>query len=153
VDLYQTDPNTGATINKLVDSDPFAPGENPLPVGPLPVGVVTAADGCFAATANAGSCDVSLINILNADLARPNALSRLALTTTAGPPLAKPAAILGPPSIAAGEQNLTDPGHCRQAAGPIYVAYPECSPVARIDIGTGSVLDGIQFHDGGPPTI
>lgn len=153
VDLNQTDPTTQNIVNRLVDSDPFAPGQNPLPVGPLPVGVVTEADGCFAATANAGSCDLSVINILNADLARPNAVNRLPLTNSAGPFLAKPAAILGPAAIPRQEQNITDPARCQSPQGPVYVAYPQCALMARIDLATGAVLDGVQFHDGGPPTL
>jgi hypothetical protein len=47
----------------LVDLAPSLPGFGFLPVGELPEHVRTTPDGCWGATANAGSCDLSLIDL------------------------------------------------------------------------------------------
>src|SRR5262249_57147274 len=58
----------------FVDSDVFAPGLNGIPVGRLPVGVVTNANGCHAVVANSGSCDLAMVHVAHALLAHPNAI-------------------------------------------------------------------------------
>ncbi|HEX4457456.1 MAG TPA: hypothetical protein VIA18_05780 [Polyangia bacterium] len=49
--------------NKLIDLDPLKPGFGFLPVGDLPEHIRTSSDGCFAYTANTGSCDFGRVDI------------------------------------------------------------------------------------------
>ncbi|HXU82679.1 MAG TPA: hypothetical protein VN914_14855, partial [Polyangia bacterium] len=49
-------------ISRLVDLDPAQPGFNMLPVGAFPEVISASQDGCLVATANRGSCDLSVID-------------------------------------------------------------------------------------------
>ncbi|HGG58107.1 MAG TPA: hypothetical protein ENK31_09960, partial [Nannocystis exedens] len=50
-------------LGGLVDMDPEAPGYQFIPVGELPSSISVGADGCRAAVANFGSCDLSLLDV------------------------------------------------------------------------------------------
>lgn len=141
---YSTDPalTIGATI---IDADPFTPGRNSVGIGTLPVGLVTSPDGCYAISANAGSCDLSALDIGSAlDRSRPPGVTRVQLYDgNGGRLLAKPAALVSePPSTAVGFECPAEP------QGITYVAYPDCNWVAAIDTATGTAVAGIQFGDG-----
>lgn len=49
--------------NKLIDLDPLKPSFGFLPVGELPEHIRSSSDGCFAYTANTGSCDFGRVDI------------------------------------------------------------------------------------------
>jgi hypothetical protein len=49
--------------NKLIDLDPLKPSYGFLPVGDLPEHIRTSSDGCFAYTANSGSCDFGRVDV------------------------------------------------------------------------------------------
>jgi len=91
------------------DADPLTPGKNSLAVGEDPVAIATSTEGCYALTANAGSCDLSTIDISSAVLAATDStaisegkravINRLAVTNAAGQPiLAKPSAMQAQPA-------------------------------------------------------
>jgi hypothetical protein len=52
--------------SKLIDTDPYTPGFGFLPVGQLPEHIRSSKDGCWAVTANSGSCDLSKIDVAGA---------------------------------------------------------------------------------------
>lgn len=133
---------------QFIDSDKFAPGLNGIPVGRLPSGLATSANGCHAVVANSGSCDLSLIHVANAFLSKSDAVERLTVSSTHGRIAARPTAIVAPPSQPAGTR-----GDCSSASGYVYVAFAACNLVARVDLATGAVLDGVRYRDGAAPEI
>ena len=135
----------------VVDADPLTPGVNGISVGEEPVAIITDPAGCHAITANAGSCDLSVLD-LNSALPPPKRgarVDRLEVTNAAGAPLrARPAAMVGMPSS-------EDIGNMCPAnpTGLVYIAYPSCHLVAGIDTATGKVVTGVQFDAAGVPSL
>ena len=134
----------------LPDSDPLTPGQNGISVGEEPVAIVTDPAGCHAVTANAGSCDLSVLDLNSVfDGERGAQVDRLTVKNAAGVPLrARPVAMVGEPSS-------SDIGNACPArpTGLVYVAYPSCHLVAGIDSATGTVVTGIQYGAAGAPAI
>lgn len=143
----------------VADADPHTPGKNSISIGEEPIGVITDTIGCSAVTANAGSCDLSVMDLTTAfDLDGRVDIERLEVTNGAGVPIrSKPSAIIGArkgevigeycPSQAPGAPSPVMP------KGLAYIAYPSCHIVAGVDLETGAIVTGIQFSSGGPPTI
>ncbi len=135
----------------VADSDPFAPGRNAIPIGTLPVGLVEDQSGCFVMTANAGSCDLSALDVESAvSLNAPAQVTRIPITNGAGETmLAKPRAIERAqlPSETIGVDCSSSP------SGRVYVTFPECHLVAAIDGGTGQMVAGIRMLDDGNAEI
>jgi hypothetical protein len=140
----------------VVNANPLAPGKNSITVGELPVAIGTDKIGCFAVTANAGTCDLSTIDISSALGSALNVpghglpiIDRLAVTNAAGQPIrAKPAALAMEPP--AGTIGVQCPAH---ATGLAYVAYPGCHLVAGVDTSSGTIITGIQYDATGVPSI
>ena len=132
------------------DADRYIPGHNALAVGASPIAIATDTAGCHLLTANAGSCDVSVIDlqrVTNTDGAP--IVSALGLTTASGAPLlARPAALAA--------TDLASPVGVACPATPVgihYVAYPDCHAVAAIDAATGRAVASIRFAADGTATI
>ncbi|HEX7703833.1 MAG TPA: hypothetical protein VF403_23995, partial [Kofleriaceae bacterium] len=149
----------GADV-KVVDADPLIPGKNGISVGEDPVAIATDSVGCYELTANAGSCDMSSIDINTAlEVATNNAaavasgekvlVNRIEITNASGQLIrAKARAMVAqPPGGTIGNACPATP------TGLVYVAYPSCHLVAGIDVSTGQVVNGIQFDAAGTPTI
>ncbi len=147
---------TGRLIWGLVDGDALSPGINAVPMGITPAGVVTDPSGCFAITANTGTCDLSILDI-------PSAIGRSGLpqvnrtqvvNSSGAPILAKPRSIVAQPPSGDEPNGIDDGNVC--AAAPeslVYVAYPDCNMVAAVDAGTGAVRAGVAFAADGRPVI
>ncbi len=142
----------------VLDADPLTPGKNSISVGEDPIGIVTDTAGCTAITANAGSCDLSALDITSAlDLDGKVDLARLQVTNAAGVPInAKPAAIVGEPkSEVIGQSCPVESDQAsprfgkRVAQGLAYIAYPGCHLVAGVDLATGKIVGGIQYTGAG----
>lgn len=134
----------------VLDSNPLIPGTNGISVGDTPIAIATDTSGCFAVTANAGSCDMSVLQLDSAFVNPPEpVVTRLAVVDAAGTPvLSKPAAMAGTP------QSEVIGNACPvEAQGLVYVAYPACNLVAGVDTSTGQVVTGIQYDAAGVPTI
>ncbi len=132
------------------DGDPLVPGKNALSVGSLPVAIAADPSGCFMMTANAGSCDVSVIDVDRIVANSNDSLVRKQSLTTAGgtPLLARPAAMVA--DVRDHEIGVACP------AGPqgvVYIAYPACHAVAVVDAGTGVAVASIRFDATGTATI
>jgi hypothetical protein len=135
----------------FVDNDVFAPGLNGIPVGRLPVGIVTTSNGCSTVVANNGSCDLALVNVGNAFRARPGSVRRQVMSSSAGALAARPTAIVAPPSLPFdGTAPSCDPS---APEGVVYVSFASCGLVARVELPSGRILDGVQFHPGTAPTL
>ncbi|HVK73933.1 MAG TPA: hypothetical protein VM734_11470 [Kofleriaceae bacterium] len=133
------------------DHDPLTPGMNALSVGSQPIAIATAPTGCHVVTANAGSCDLSVIDV-DRVIERPEGLPlvrRQAITTASGAPLlARPAAMVYEQSDRAiGVACPAEPD------GLLYVAYPDCHAVGVIDSATGAAVASIRFAADGTATI
>ena len=140
---------TSADVH-ILDLDPTTPGANALSVGDTPVGIVTDDSGCFEVTANAGTCDLSTIDVTSVLKSVPQPIvDRVDITNAAGAPiLARPAAIATTPS--GGAVGVACPA---APQGIAYVAYPECHRVAAIDMATGKAVASIGFDAAGAATI
>ena len=135
---------------KLFDADPLTPGENSISIGSLPVAVAVDSSGCYAVTANAGTHDLSTLDITSAVNLDPNPIvNRLTVTNADGVDLdARPAAMLAQtPEGAIGAACPAAP------QGIVYVAFPDCHMVAAIDLATGQIQGAIQMADDGTVTI
>lgn len=148
--ILQTARGTVAVLNvptaAVLDSDPLTPGKNDIPVGSLPVGLVSDRSSCFAVTANAGSCDLSTIDVTSAlDFTRSASVVRTPVTDASGTILrSKPRAIAAPPQT--DEIGFSCP---EEPEGIAYVAYPSCDLVAAIDLASGSFAGGVVLRDDG----
>ena len=80
----------------VLDGDLLTPGKNALSVGSQPVAIAGDPSGCFLTPANAGSCDLSVIDVHRVYTRSTDPLVRqLSITTAAGAPLlARPAAMV-----------------------------------------------------------
>lgn len=145
---------------RVLDADPLAPGKNAITVGEDPIAIATDRVGCYELTANAGTCDLSVVDINSALNYATNVAAavgngqgvevhRLDVVNSSGVPVrAKPAAMVAEPS--AGTIGTTCPA---QPTGLVYVAYPNCHLVAGIDTATGKIVTGVQYDDQGVASI
>ncbi len=142
--------NLVSGLATFVDSDGYTPGLNGLAVGRLPISIATSPDGCWVMTANSGSCDIGMVNVLRAAPACPaESVTRLNIHSTAGLIAARPAGVIAPPPL----PSTTPPSECNIVAGTVWVAFSACHLVARVDISDGSILDGVRFNPGSAPEI
>jgi hypothetical protein len=132
------------------DADPLTPGDNGITVGVNPVAIATSEEGCYELTANAGTCDLSALDITSALAFSPPArVDRLPITNANGVPiLARPAAMVAQPG--GGTIGVACP---EQPTGLVYIAYPTCSLVAVVDVNTGQIQSGISFATGVPQLV
>ena len=142
----------------VLDADPLTPGKNAISIGEDPIAITTDHSGCFEVTANAGSCDLSELEINSAldntlfggnAQATPVRVDRVPVKNAMGTALlARPAAMVATPG---------DPvvGNACPATptGRVYIAYPGCHLVAGIDTATGTIVSAIQFNSAGVPSI
>ena len=136
--------------NLVFDTDPLTPGRNAIPVGTLPVGIVADQSGCHMMTANAGSCDLSQLDVGSAiSSAVPASVLRTPFTSSIGTPIAaRPQAIVGP--VAGGSIGEA----CGAAAqGNVYVSFPGCGLVAAVNAATGQVVAGVTMAADGTGTL
>ena len=140
----------GGSDVTVLDADPLTPGKNSISVGEDPIGIVTDYTGCKAVTANAGSCDLSVLDITSAlDLDGQVDVRRLEVTNAAGVPIrSKPAAIVTEP-----KSQVIGVACPVQATGLAYIAYPSCHLVAGVDLATGKIVTGVQFTPTGPQPL
>jgi hypothetical protein len=152
-------PTQDATHDMLVlDADALTPGKNAISIGEDPVAIATDNAGCFEVTANAGSCDLSELEVNsaldNTSLGRgaptPVRVLRVPVKNAMGREIrARPAAMVADPlpPVPVGSACPAT------ATGKVYIAYPSCHLVARVDTADGTIVDGIQYSSAGVPTI
>lgn len=144
---YQAPPYSQPDFN-LADADRLIPGHNGLAVGTTPVAIATDTAGCHFVTANAGSCDLSVIALDHLALKDAPIVSALPVTAGGQRLLARPAALAA--------TDLASPVGVACPATPVgihYVAYPDCHAVAAVDGATGAVVASIQFDGDGTATL
>lgn len=142
----------------VLDADPLNPGKNAISVGEDPIAIATDKAGCFEVTANAGSCDLSELEINSAlddiplvqgKVTTPVRVERVAVTNAAGGMiLARPAAMVAEPGTTAAGNACP-----ATATGRVYIAYPSCHLVAGVDTATGKIVAGIAYAADGTPSI
>jgi hypothetical protein len=146
----------------VLDTDPLTPGQNGLSVGEGPVAIGPDATGCYQITANAGSCDMSVIDATKAIGAEratvTDAVTRTNVTNAAGVVMdARPAAMAMQPQTTVLGTNFgtsMDPLACPATPqGLVYVAYPSCHLVAAVDLATSKIVGGVQYDAAGVASI
>ena len=153
----------------VLDADPLTPGKNAISIGEDPVAIITDKAGCFEVTANAGSCDLSELEINSAldDISRlaaptgsPLRIDRVSVKNRAGVTLlARPSAMIAEP----GRQDVgnycpgLDPDTGAGTATPsgkVYIAYPSCHLVAGVDLAKGGeIFSAISFDATGTASV
>jgi hypothetical protein len=161
--------DTPTSVFEVLDADPVTPGKNAISIGEDPVAIVTDKTGCFEVTANAGSCDLSelditstLANVVDGNPARPK-INRVTVTGPDGrtPILARPSAMVGEPflDVTGGGTDAVGNACLGAATSKVYIAYPSCNLVAEIRLGgdaanpTATVIGGIKFDPNGIPRV
>jgi hypothetical protein len=137
-----------STTVGIDDADLLTPGKNSISVGEDPIAITTDRAGCHVITANAGSCDLSVLDI-NSALEQDAKVDRRTVKNASGTEIrARPAAMVAEPS-------LTEIGNVCPATptGLVYVAYPSCHLVAGVDSATGTIVTGVQYDAAGVPSI
>ncbi len=157
--LTQQFSDTPSSLFRVLDADPLTPGKNALSIGEDPVALGTDKSGCFEITANAGSCDLSelditsaLSNIVGGNPARPQ-IDRVSVFAPNGAKiLSKPSAMIVEPFR--DDLDTVNVGKVCPATptSRLYIAYPSCNLVAEVQFGPGpdgkaaaNVIGGIQF--------
>ncbi|ACY15877.1 hypothetical protein [Haliangium ochraceum] len=147
----------------LLDADTFSPGVNAIAVGAQPVDIAADPDGCYVYTANAGSCDLSVLDV-------PSALAPEVLPTVqrlrvlgadGGQLLAKPAALVAPGRATQGTAEEAAEGEAQRLGlecpsapgGVVFVAYPNCHAVGAVDLSSGEILASVVFDEAGVPVV
>jgi hypothetical protein len=148
VDLAQTSA-------QVRDTDDLTPGKNSISVGEDPIAIATDKSGCHEIIANAGSCDLSDLDVNSAIIDKKPIIKRYQVKNGAGVPItAKPAAMISEPADKLiGKLCPTDTAGAPIANGLVYIAYPGCHAVAAVDTATGIVQKAIQFDALGVPAI
>lgn len=152
----------------VVDVDTDAPGYQLVPVGQLPSEIESTTLGCRVITANAGSCDLTLLDGLGlaaialqaeaADQVAPSSLvSKLIPLRSDGLPLgARPGALVTAPRDLSTAISSTpepvggagdfDDSQCQDdAQGSAWVTFPTCQLLAEVELSTGRLLQSRQF--------
>jgi hypothetical protein len=149
---FQTKPATAFTGGDVVmlDSDPLTPGKNGISVGEDPVAIATDKVGCWEVIANAGSCDLSGLDINTALDNDPSIrVNRIPVKNANGEILrAKPAAMVAEPG--AGVIGAACPA---TPTGVVYVAYPSCHLVAAVDSSSGVIVGGVRYDSAGIASV
>ncbi|MBK7824344.1 hypothetical protein [Nannocystis sp.] len=164
--------------NSVLDMDPAAPGAQLIDAGKVPSSMtISTGDitGCFAVSANLGSCDLSLFDVpgLSAyafdevPVRDPSELVN-AITPTRGdgsPLGARPGQVLATPpvlsnSVLFGDLEDTTGGDAGgtgdtggaalstcdpERPGSVYVTFPSCQLIAEVDLRTQRILQSRQF--------
>ncbi|MDX2087933.1 MAG: hypothetical protein SFX73_08790 [Kofleriaceae bacterium] len=148
---WDTRPPSDATLNlNIVDADPLTPGMNGISVGEDPIAISGDRVGCFQVVANAGSCDLSTLEVntaLDYDFDPAVNVNRVAIKNANQQVLAaRPSAMVFEPP--GGTIGAACPA---TATGVAYLAYPSCHLVAAVDVSTGTIVGGIQYDAAGVP--
>ncbi|HEX5060645.1 MAG TPA: hypothetical protein VFV99_14855 [Kofleriaceae bacterium] len=138
----------------VLDSDQLTPGKNGISVGEDPVAIATDKVGCYEVVANAGSCDLSSLDVGSAVQAASGdnvtpVVVRMDVKNSAGEVIrARPAAMaFEPPGGTIGDECPAQP------TGLAYIAYPGCRLIAGVDVATGTIVTGVQFDAAGVATV
>ncbi len=133
----------------VVDADLLTPGKNAIPVGTSPVAIETDPSGCFVVTANAGSCDLTALNVNTAVALREVATSDRILLTASGTEF-----FSKPGDMAIWPQDKPIGVECPVSTeGVAYVTFPDCHFVGAVDLATGEIAGGIAFDATGSASI
>lgn len=147
---FETKPSSsfGGGDVSIQDADPLIPGRNGISVGEDPVAIATDASGCYEVIANAGSCDISVLDI-NSVFTPDPIVNRIPIKNAVGEIIrARPTAMAFQPS------GGTIGNACSATpTGLAYIAYPSCHLVAGVDMSTGMIVTGIKFDAMGVPTV
>lgn len=152
----------------VVDLDTDTPGYQLVPVGQLPSEIESTTLGCRVVTANAGSCDLTLLDgiglatialdaVPTEEVAPSSLVSRLVPLRSDGTPLgARPGALVTAPAalstavsgaVTPVDDDLVEGANLCQddAQGSAWVTFPTCQLLAEVDLVSGRLLQSRQF--------
>lgn len=151
VSQFETKPSSAISASSggfsVNDANALTPGKNSISVGEDPIAIATDKVGCYEIVANAGSCDLSALDITSAlDTNADVRVNRIDVVNATGQVVrAKPAAMVAePPGGVIGKTCSAAP------EGLVYIAYPSCHLVAAVDTTTGKIVAGIDYASGTP---
>jgi len=155
---YLTKPGYDSPTANIFDANPLSPGKNAISVGEDPIAIATDKSGCHEIIANAGTCDLSDLDVnsvVDVDDDVPPLVRRMDVKNGAGQRIgAKPIAMIGEPATTAiGFECPKDTTGAPVANGLVYIAYPNCHLVAAVDTATGVIQKAIQYDALGVPAI
>jgi hypothetical protein len=155
VATFSTDAPEEVKGFRVLDTDTITPGKNSISVGEDPIAIATDKAGCHEVIANAGTCDLSDLEINSALYSTRPIVRRVDVTNGAGQRIgARPAAMIAEPATTAvGFSCPVDAAGASIASGLVYIAYPGCHLVAGVDAATGVIQKAIQYDAAGVPTI
>jgi hypothetical protein len=135
----------------VLDTDVLTPGKNGITIGSLPVAIASDRAGCHVATANAGSCDLSVLDVNSVLSVTPDPIVNRVAVRAAGDVtvLAKPAAMVAAPADATDVIGAACPA---QPVGRFFVAFPGCHAVAVVN-GQGQIEQHLIFAADGTATV
>ncbi|HPH67607.1 MAG TPA: hypothetical protein PLF40_17745 [Kofleriaceae bacterium] len=134
----------------VLDTDPLTPGKNGISVGIEPVALTVDDSGCFAITANAGSCDASVLDLTTALARGPKpTVTRNQIKNASGAPIVARAAAM----VAATGDAVIGQACPAAPTGLVYIAYPNCHMVAAVDVATMQTVAAITFDSNGVPQV
>ena len=139
----------------VIDSDPLTPGKNSIPIGTLPVGLAADASGCYMMAANAGSCDLGVLDVTSAlKLGEAARIARIPISNAAGELMrARPRTMVAGPQVEQIGLECPASGGDVRPRGALFIAYPSCNLVAVVDAATGTITSGIKFDEDGAAII
>ena len=144
----------------IIDLDPSTPGFGFVPVGGSPERLRTSNDGCKAVTANVGTCDLAVMDVLTmikkaSDPSQrgtfpDDVVTRVRISAGGKPLAARPTWIEMTPSTTSqdttGTCSATTPYHA-------FVAFAGCNLVADVDLSNGNIVQALHLNPGGGATI
>ena len=135
----------------VLDADELTPGKNGISVGEDPIAIAPDKVGCYQIVANAGSCDLSALDVTSAISSALGGgtdarVNRIQVKNAAGQVIsARPAAMVAEPT------GGTIGAKCSASPqGLVYIAYPSCHAVAAVDTATGMIVSSIDYSTGTP---
>lgn len=131
----------------MLDADPLTPGKNGISVGEDPVAITPDKVGCYQLIANAGSCDLSALDVTSALDTSPDVrVNRIVVRNSLNQVVeARPAAMVGEPAA-----GTIGAACSSKPTGLVYIAYPSCHAVAAVDTATGMIVSSIDYSSGTP---
>ena len=149
---FPTKPSASFAPNEINvrDADALTPGNNAISVGEDPIAIAGDTSGCWQVVANAGSCDLSALEVNTVlDRTADVNVQRLDVKNGSGARIdARPAAMAMAPGVAQIGQACP-----AQAQGVAYIAYPGCQLVAAVDLATSTIVSGVRFDATGPSIV
>jgi hypothetical protein len=108
----------------VIDSDPLTPGKNSIPIGTLPVGLAADGSGCYMMAANAGSCDLGVLDVSSAlSIGGAARIGRIPISNASGELVrSRPRTMIAAPQEETVGLECPSPGGDIRPRGSLFIA-------------------------------